>query len=178
MNLALYESITNELNSQSLLEINWGKTLATGLVAGSLLGIPNVSAAKPEVKVEQQIEENIVAIVLAGEAGGEGEIGMKAVACVIQNRMKKSGKTAKQIVTARKQFSAYEDKALMKRNYAQVKEVADKIVSKIGSLEDITGGATNYVVKWLYEKKKDDPKHWISKMKITKIIGNHVFMKE
>jgi len=155
-------------------ELNWRKAAGGALLAASLLGVPSIAQAATPVKITQEEKQNIVAKVIAGEAAGEGYMGMKAVACVIQNRKKDPIK----VVTKPYQFSAYNDKALMNRNYAKVKKEADELASQIGKLDDITGGATHYVAKWLYDKKKDDPKSWISKMKVTKIIGNHVFMVE
>jgi len=158
-------------------EAGWRTVAGKAALIGALLtGSPSVADAKPNVQDVKQVD-NTVAKVLAGEAAGEGERGMKAVACVVQNRMK-GGKTAKQVVTARSQFSAYNDKALMDRNYKQVKSTADSIASQIGSLTDITGGATHYLTTALYNKKKNNKKSWVSKMTVTKVIGNHTFLKE
>lgn len=165
---------------EALQEKGW-KDYALGAAIGlsTLSGAvsPNTDAPTAFADTVNAEANNTVAMVIAGEAAGEGYMGMKAVACVIQNRMK-GGKTAEQVVTKRKQFSAYEDKELMKRNYAKVKKEADEIASQIGKLDDVTGGADHYVAQWLYDKKKDDKNHWISKMIVTKTIGKHVFMKQ
>jgi spore germination cell wall hydrolase CwlJ-like protein len=163
-----------------LLEFDLKKALATAMIGTSLATGPFQAQAQQVHPVTQVGKEwvhdnSIVPKVLAGEAGGEGEKGMYAVACVVQNRMGHTGKTAEQVVTKRKQFSALADPGMMDRNYRQVKETADKIAKEIGTLKDVTGGATHYVTKQLYDKKKGNPKHWISKMRVTKVIGNHVF---
>ena len=154
--------------------------IAAGALAASILVNPlaakDVSARATQSS--QQENDNVVAKVIAGEAASEGYEGMYAVACVIQNRMSKNSQTPIEIVSKARQFSAYDDKALMNRNYEQVKQQADEIASKIGSLKDITDGATHYVAKWLYDKKQSDSKSWISGMKKVKEIGKHVFMKE
>jgi spore germination cell wall hydrolase CwlJ-like protein len=151
--------------------------MSGGVALASVLATsnPNVATAKEPVK-QVVTKSNIVAKVIAGEAAGEGELGMTAVACVIQNRMK-NGKTAEQIVKAPSQFSAMEEPAMMARNYRDVKEIADKLASQIGSLKDITGGETNYLTTELYNKKKNNPKSWASKMTVTKVIGKHTFLK-
>jgi spore germination cell wall hydrolase CwlJ-like protein len=136
--------------------------------------------------------DNIVARVIAGEAGGEGEIGMRAVACVIMNRCRQRNKTPKEVVTAPKQFSCLALPEMMERNYQDVKAIADELARAIEfsvnasiacklpldilGLEDITFGATNYVTHDLYYAKVHAA--WIDKMEVTKVIGRHVFMKE
>ena len=155
-------------SKQMLLEFDLKRTLATAALGTALtFGAVNAHAV-----------DSIVPKVIAGEAAGEGQKGMQAVANVIHNRMNKSGQSAERIVTKPKQFSALDDKSMMDRNYKQVKDQADEIASGIEKLPDITGGATHYVTKSLYNKRKDNPKSWISKMKVTAVIGNHVFMKE
>jgi spore germination cell wall hydrolase CwlJ-like protein len=121
------------------------------------------------------MDKNIVAKVIAGEAGGEGEIGMRAVACVIANRCRLSHRTPKEIVTAPKQFSCLALPEMMERNYQEVKEIADKIASTIMMMDYITRGAENYCTAKLYYSQVR-PK-WISGMQVTAIIGNHIFMK-
>ena len=172
----IYTHIYTDEQVKQMLDEGWPQNLATaGLAASLALGSPQKVEAKPTSSI-MQMKNNIVAKVLAGEAAGEGALGMRAVACVIQNRAK--GKDPVSVVTKPKQFSAYDDPGLMARNYSQVKEIADKIASEIGTLQDITGGATHYVTTSLYARKKDDPRSWISRMQVTKIIGAHIFMKE
>lgn len=175
----ILESILLERNQ---IEEDWGKTLAAGTLAAGIALSPLMTGqtiAKQEIY--QQIEDNIVAKVIAGEAASEGEKGMHAVANVIQNRMKLKNKTAKEIITEPHQFSAYKDKNLMNRNYKEVKEYTDFLQNNLedkNKIPDITGGATHYVTKDLYNKEKNNPNSWISKMKVTTTIGNHVFMKK
>lgn len=134
-------------------------------------------------KIDDALAKKIVAKIVAGEAAGEGKEGMQAVLNVMLNRAKKPkrwGATLYEVATQPSQFSAYKDKALMERNYKQVKPIVDKLVDQAwsGNLQDITGGATHYVTKALYEKKKNDPKSWISKMKVIQTKKHHIFMVE
>lgn len=153
-------------NEELMLEFDMKKALA-GAALGTALTFGAMDA-----------QAGVVPQVIAGEAAGEGQKGMQAVANVIHNRMNKTGKSAEQIVTKPKQFSALADKTMMNRNYKQVKDQADSIAKDLEKLPDITNGATHYVTKTLYNKKKDNPDSWISKMQVTATIGNHVFMKE
>ena len=163
----LIEHVIDEINARQLAGLALAGTLAVAQ--------PNVvKAQSPTQHQTQQSHYNqIVAEVIAGEGAGEGEEGMRAIACVIQNR----GGNPVNVVTAPHQFSAYEDKALMKRNYAEVKPIADKLASEIGHLQDITNGANHYVTKKLYDAKRNHPNFWTNKMKVTKIIGKHVFLR-
>jgi len=114
---------------------------------------------------------SVVAKVIAGEAGGEGIRGMRAVACVIQNRMNRSGKTARETVLAKSQFASLQSPRLNKLYFA-VKPVADRLAKRIGSLEDITDGATSFE-----NVERFGHNHWTKRMKKTCKIGNHTFFK-
>lgn len=172
--------LIEHVSKQIEIEEGWRENIAAGSLAlGLLTGATNADASqvtKQSTNIVQNDTRGIetVAKVIAGEAAGEGKTGMLAVACVIQNR----GGNPVSVVKKPYQFSAYADKALMDRNYAKVAPVAKEIASKIGSLQDITNGATHYVTNSLYAKKSKNPKNWISKMRITKVIGNHTFLKE
>ena len=120
-------------------------------------------------------ENNIVAKVIAGEAAGEGEIGLRAVACVIANRCKAQKRTPENIVTQPKQFSCLQLPEMMERNYQEVKEIVDILATNILELEDITSGALNYVTDKLYYSNVRP--FWIESMEVTKVIGKHVFMR-
>ena len=152
-------------------EYNFKRAFGTAALAGALLlNTPNVDA-KQQTSITQVKDRTIVAKVIAGEAAGEGYNGMYAVACVIQNR----GGNPINIVKKPHQFSAIEDTNLMDRNYKQVKGTVDKLANEIGSLKDNTDGATNYVTNSYYAKHKN--RGWLGKLKVTKVIGNHTFLK-
>lgn len=121
-----------------------------------------VSFARAEDKTQ------VIAEVIAAEAAGEGETGMRAVACVIANRAKAQGKTPFAIVTARNQFYGYTAKNRHKL-YLWVKSVADKLAKEIMTLKDITNGA-------LYFRRPDEPKFRWCKIE-TYRYKNHIFYK-
>ena len=98
----LQEHISNDEQVKQMLDEGWTQNVAAaGLAAGLAFGSPQGAEAKLQVPVVQT-QNNIVAKVIAGEAASEGEKGMYAVACVIQNRAKHKSPTA--VVTAPKQF--------------------------------------------------------------------------
>lgn len=145
-------------------------------IAANLLFINSVGAfIKPMSRPEDLL---LVAKVIAGEAADQGYNGMLAVANVIRNRMLSRKQSAIQVVTAKYQFEALTMPAMMNRNYRDVSEIVDKLAAGIENLEDNTGGATSYVTVKYYESHKHNHNNWVSKMKVTKVIGGHVFMKE
>jgi hypothetical protein len=155
--------------------------LLYGIIVGLLLGylliqigmsLQNSLNHVESKSFEDTIEKgrlSYIASVIAAEAAGEGEIGMYAVACVIQNRMNKEKLSAKEIVNKHKQFFGATAKN-RKKLYMSVKDVADSIASNIGKLKDITYGATHFENIRAFGTPK-----W-SKNQCAKI-GNHVFYK-
>ena len=113
-------------------------------------------------------ETQIVAEVIAAEACGEDEIGLRAVACVIANRAKAQGISPYAAATARSQFYGYTAKnrhAL----YLQVKPIVDRLAKDIMSLQDITNGA-------LYFLRKNEQRRKWHKV-FCKQYGHHFFYK-
>lgn len=119
----------------------------------------------------------VIAATIIREAGGEGEVGMQAVASVIQNRT--TGKlTAYQVIMRPKQFSClngvknYKAYVLKSKRHTQWKfalELARKLESK--NVEDITNGATHY------HSIEVNPK-WARKLEFKVQVGNHLFYEE
>ena len=138
--------------------------------------IPAIAAATLIVAVlaaslaRAENQEQIIAEVIAAEAGGEGERGLLAVACVIANRARAQGKTPYQIVTAKNQFYGLTAKNRIKL-YHQVKLIADRLARDIMRLPDITGGALYFRT----EKERLFP--WTKPENKTVKIGNHIFYK-
>jgi spore germination cell wall hydrolase CwlJ-like protein len=109
-------------------------------------------------------------LTLAGEAGGEGYLGMYAVACVIQNRAKKSHLSTSKVIKGG--FYGRTSKGARKAFSAQKKAILG-LVSQVGSLKDITNGATHFenVEYFGYPS-------WTKSMIKTCKIGRHTFFKE
>lgn len=126
-------------------------------------------------------ETEAVAAVIIREAGGEGHIGMWAVANVIQNRANKV--SAFEVVSRPKQFSSvssvvvthkttWENIIQSAKNHPEWKRAFDlAVLVNKKSLPDITGGATHFY-------SGDKKPSWAASMEFRTHIGGHYFYKE
>jgi len=118
-----------------------------------------------------------VAAVIIGEAGGEGEIGMQAVANVIANRKG----TPFEVISKRYQFCAARSVIVDKtETWQQLVDrrkrhprwgLALEMVEKIYELPDVTNGATHFHTPAVNPK-------WAKVLAFKKRIGNHLFYRE
>ena len=120
---------------------------------------------------------------LWGEARGEGETGMHAVANVIMNRVRNPrwwGNSVESVCLQRAQFTCWDRndpnyeklKAVTVETdqaFAKAVEIATKAVDF--GITDITGGADHY-----YNPFVANPK-WALESRVTKKIGNHRFLR-
>ncbi|MCB9982430.1 MAG: cell wall hydrolase [Rhodospirillales bacterium] len=135
----------------------------------------------------QQLEIDVLARTLWGEARGQGHIGMEAVACVVLNRVKVAanhggkywwGANIIQVCQKPYQFSCWnrsdpnfqklqsvDDKNLY---FATALRIARRAVA--GALPDHTGGATHYHADYV------EP-YWARGHVPCARIGRHVFYK-
>lgn len=118
----------------------------------------------------------IVAEVIAGEAVGEGNIGLHAVASVISNRARIKNKTPEQIVTQKSQFSAYnaQKRSTRRKHYRKVKKIADKLERQVktGKFNSIVGNATHFYNPKIYPNYTP---YWIKEAEYITTLGNHDF---
>jgi len=134
--------------------------------------------------------EKVLVITLLGEAGGEGQKGMLAVANVLKNRtknpeFKSKGDVAKQAL-APYQFSLWNPYTVEKKPFNDVAKhvlkvqkdsipTAIKIVKNLPSVDDITNGSTHYYKDTLtFPWSKDTG---LTKWKYITKIGQHIFGK-
>lgn len=118
----------------------------------------------------------ILACVVAGEARGEGEWGMRAVAEVIRNR---GGSSFVRTVQKPYQFSCLNGTTPEKlaarvksdRNWPLALKIAGILLHRPQDLGDTTGGANHYHEISIKRPKWADPK------KQTVKIGNHIFYR-
>lgn len=117
-----------------------------------------------------------------GEARGEGEDGMRAVALVIVNRLHAKGypSTIEKVVRQRLQFSCWNKRDRNSRKLNRIKphwpqykdalRVAQEVLD--GKHQDITGGATHY------HATRVNPK-WAKSGRLVKVAshGKHLFYK-
>lgn len=119
---------------------------------------------------------DILARTLVGEAITEGERGMEAVACVVKNRAKYSGKSLAYECKKPWQFSCWNAPDLKRNkidvlsydneNLVKARNVARKVMS---SSDDITIGATHYFADYI------KPPYWADPSRFTVQIGVHRF---
>lgn len=118
----------------------------------------------------------LLALVVWREARGEGSEGMKAVGCVVRNRVKND--TWTQIISAKWQFSSLTapgDPMLVQwpvegdPQFLEAMLLASGIYN--GSIPDNTNGATHY-----FNPSVVLPK-WAATMTKVATIGHHVFYK-
>lgn len=133
---------------------------------------------------------DILARTLYGEARNEGDTGIKAVACVIMNRVKEQksmwGKNVKQVCLKPWQFSCWNPRnglslndknivanyqSMMKAtdadpSFMRCKQIASEALN--GSLIDITGGATYYHTTAIKPK-------WAKGVEPIKVVASHAF---
>lgn len=137
----------------------------------------------PTLRIEDQPDDVLLALLIWGEARGkrEGESGKAAVASVVLNRIKAGmGKDIRSVILKPKQFSCLNagdpNRDKMEKIkpvnpvYEQCYEIANRVLN--GSIPDPTDGATHY-----WNPKVVTP-GWSRKMEWTVKIGSHQFAKE
>jgi len=130
-----------------------------------------------------------VAACLILEAGGEKDIGMWAVMCIIKNRAKGSQSIAKwkTVVTKRSQFSCFNGRTTpsaiaIAKAHPKWDDAIKIVLAAQADFKDYTYGATHYHV--CRGPSKVSP-YWTAtvyggknkKAEVTVVIGNHVFLK-
>ena len=144
------------------------------------------SADNQSAEFLREIEIDVLARTLWGEARGEGSTGMEAVASVILNRVDVAkqrngywwGNTIIQVCQKPYQFSCWnkQDPNFKKlssvteddMHFATALRVARRAV--LGFIKDATGGATHYHTLAISP-------YWAKDQKPTARIGHHVFYK-
>jgi len=131
----------------------------------------------------EQLQDEIVAAVIIKEAGGEGNLGMQAVANVIHNRAKKSRQSHFAVVTRKHQFECIAPVVVRKKmTYSQFVSNAKahpkfsyafELVKKMkaGSLPDVTKGSTHF-------HNPSMTPYWAKVLPLRVTIGRHLFYQE
>lgn len=126
--------------------------------------------------------DRLLARLIYGEARGERVEGRIAVACVVRNRVERPswwGRSWREVMTKPYQFTALMPDGPNYRATIQANEdepifrecvwIAQGVI--LGIILDNTDGATHY------HSVRIRPS-WASRMKVTRVIGNHVFLKD
>ena len=148
--------------------------------AGRLEELDSAAGQKPLPNNVSPADVDAMVRTVIGEAGGESPEGQAAVAHVIMNRLKKGGfggENIKDVVTAPHQFEAVSRGIADKidKNSKQYQEVLNNIVLPLlrGELQDVTGGATNFINKALQTQRGMQIPEWAAGE--GQQIGRHTF---
>jgi spore germination cell wall hydrolase CwlJ-like protein len=154
---------------------------AEGLASASALFGTLLVALLPMVaraaEMKSTYGQRIVAAVLMGEARGEGEMGMTAVAEVIRNRANAARKSPLEIVLKRGGFSCLKDTTpeALHRKFHQMKTypmallIAKTCYNTPEQLPNVTKGAT------FFDSMKQNRPPWLDDVLLVTTIGNHRF---
>jgi|TARA_Y100000310_G_scaffold193224_1_gene193186 hypothetical protein len=178
----------------------WGGVIYFLLVVGAML-TSSASAAHPsEIRKHtlrmradklREYKENVIAITILAEARGEGEKGMYAVACVIQQRVKNRKLNLVSVCLEKKQFSIWNGERRMPCPCHAI--MTSRMMPKFGHLlktpsapyakklasQIYKGGVLDQSVTKNadhYHSKSVKP-YWADKKKQTVKIGNHIFYR-
>jgi spore germination cell wall hydrolase CwlJ-like protein len=120
--------------------------------------------------------QRIVAAVLMGEARGEGEVGLTAIAEVVRNRAIEHARTPLEVVCRKGAFSCLNGKTpeqLYRQHcrsplFKTALRIAKTVYNSPEQLPDTTRGAT------FYDHKGASPP-WLPEVRLVAIIGQHAF---
>jgi len=137
----------------------------------------------PDLLLEKQEPEILLAMCLWGEARGQSVVGVAAVACTILNRMKRRDTDVAKVVLKPWQFSSFnkDDPNRAKLAFPLVHDTVHAwekcyVIATLalqGALNDITLGSTHY-----YADSMPEPPYWADEKKgwkQTAKIGGHTF---
>ncbi len=119
---------------------------------------------------------DVVAMTILAEARGEGEVGMRAVACVIAQRAQERRQTPRQVCLARFQFSCWNNKGpedlqhLMRLPQASYAKRLSRDLARLD--RSLVGEANHYHATWMRKKP-----YWAKGRQPTKVIGRHAFYR-
>lgn len=122
-------------------------------------------------------QELVLASVLIGEAGGEGLVGMQAVADVIRNRATLAGTDAYRVTQRKAAFSVLaggEERLYRKSRhhprFAQALDLARQLMRQPSALPAIVPGATHFT-------NKHERPYWARGKRPLYVIGEQAFWK-
>lgn len=136
-------------------------------IVALVLALVTTELAAPQRLPESRYAEDVcLAWVVHDEARGEPLKGQRAVLDVVLKRMKKSGKTACQVVKKKKQFSGYTKGMLLRVNHEQFKRL-----QQLRKMKPVVPEATHFHAEAVAPS-------WARNMIKCGKVGRHVFWKE
>lgn len=176
---------SNRIQRWVTVSMGWMCLIATLALVGCFTARgpePRRQLAYPVIREGSNLSQDarIVALTLLGEARGEGQVGMYAVACVIQRRAMERRITVAEVCLQPKQFSMWNGKTeaqlMSMLNGSEVARYAETLGWKLarGEMLDhrITGGANHYHATWMRQKP-----NWAQGVTPVKTIGQHAFYR-
>jgi len=133
----------------------------TALAAAIIAGLMTVGSATATPLYDR--DTRCLASTMWGEARGDGEVAMLAVADVVLNRAEQSGKSVCALVRARSQFDGHGKKAP-----AHVVALARRAMA--GDGRGITSGSLYFTAAW-------DRPRWARKLVRVGQLGGNVYFK-
>jgi len=119
----------------------------------------------------QLTDQQIIACTILGEARGEGEAGMYAVAAVIRQRANERKISFSDVCLQKLQFSCNNNG--VQKNLLDTKQAvyAMKLAASINSID------TNFIKNSNHYHAKNVKPYWAKNKKPLVVIGNHIFYK-
>jgi cell wall hydrolase len=123
-------------------------------------------------------ERRTVAAVLVAEAGGEGQIGMEAVAEVILQRSRADRESLFCVVTRPRQFSCLNgttierlvEKSSRHARFPLALAIVDRMIGDPDAFPRRTNGADHF-------SRKDEAPYWARGRTPVAVVGNHAFYR-
>jgi len=152
-----------------------GFLMLTLSIGGLAIADPKIPDITPEGRTKWLVSTEVVAAVLVCEAGGEGDLGLRAVSEVIRNRAQKGHTSPLKVVTKKFQFSCLNGQDLNRvvaKAKTHPKYLFCLLLAKAleaGTLRSqVVAGSTHYHTVAVCPR-------WASASKRTTQIKNHIF---
>jgi len=121
------------------------------------------------------LQAGVVALTILAEARGEGQDGMAAVACVINQRAVNRGLTPEQVCLQRKQFSCWNEKSESDLQHLYKSPMAEWALYLEENINKMNRKKINYADHY-YSTVINEP-YWAKNKKPVAHIGQHKFYK-
>jgi hypothetical protein len=157
-----------------------GAAAPAGAIPAAMPGAGGVRTGAAIAVPAELDDADILARTILGEAANQGEVGQRAVAAVVRNRMQQTGRGVRDVVLAPSQFEpwgARRDELLRippsDPRYIAARRIAEQALAA-GEFEDPTGGATHFLNPDLQRQLGRQQPSWAPEGQGRRI-GAHVF---
>jgi hypothetical protein len=157
-----------------------GAAAPAGAIPAAMPGAGGVRTGAAIAVPAELDDADILARTLLGEAANQGEVGQRAVAAVVRNRMRQTGRGVRDVVLAPAQFEPWGSRReeLLRipptdPRYIAARRIAEQALAA-GEFEDPTGGATHFLNPDLQRQLGRQQPSWAPEGQGRRI-GAHVF---